>query len=75
MNNVESCRKTSKFLPKKCLFIFCIFYLNEKELSQEVCLIKYVENENSNSTSPPPPPQKKREREGQKHNPTSKTFL
>ena len=66
MNNVETCRKTSKFLPKRCLFIFCIFYLNEKELSQEVCLIKYVENENSNSTPPPPPPpppKKKKERE------------
>ena len=47
----EFCRKTSKFLPKRCLFIFCIFYLNQKELNQEVCLIKYVENEISNSTS------------------------
>ena len=37
--------KTSKFLPKRCPFIFCIFYLNE----QQVCLIKYVENEISNS--------------------------
>ena len=24
------CRKASTFLPKRCLFIFCIFYLNEK---------------------------------------------
>ena len=40
-----------KFLPKRCLFIFCIFYLNEKELNQQVCLMKYVENEISNSTS------------------------
>ena len=32
MKNVEFCRKTSKLLPKRCLFIFCIFYLNEKEL-------------------------------------------
>ena len=39
------------FLPKWCLFIFCIFYLNAKELNQQVCLIKYVENEISNSTS------------------------
>ena len=45
MKNVEFCRKTSTFLPKRCLFIFCIFYLNEKELIQQVCLIKYVENE------------------------------
>ena len=51
MKNIEFCRKTSKFLPKRCLFIFCIFYLNEKELNQQVCLIKYVENEISNSTS------------------------
>ena len=36
------------------MFIFCIFYLNEKE---QVCLIKYVENKMSNSTS-----HKKRER-------------
>ena len=40
-----------KFLPKRCLLIFYIFYLNEKELDQQVCLMKYVENEISNSTS------------------------
>ena len=57
--NVAFCRKTSKILPKRCLFIFCIFYLNEKELNQQVCLIKYVENEICNSISH----QKKRERE------------
>ena len=51
IKGVELCRKTSKFLPKICLFIFCIFYLNEKELNQQVCLIKYVENKISNSTS------------------------
>ena len=51
MKNVEFCRKTSKFLPKRCLFIFCIFYLNEKELNQQVRLIKYVENTISNPTS------------------------
>ena len=51
MKNVEFCRKTSKFLSKRCLFIFCIFYLNEKKLNQQVRLIKYVENEISNSTS------------------------
>ena len=38
------------------------FYLNEKELNQQVCLIKYVENEISNSTS-----HKKREREMSKN--------
>ena len=71
MKNVEFCRKASKFLSKRCLFIFCIFYLNEKELNQQVCLIKHVENEISNSTSH----KKEREREEQKHKPTSKTFL
>ena len=81
MKNVEFCRKTSKFLPKRCLFIFCIFYLNEKELNQQVCLTKYVENEISNSTSHQKKQEnkkkqkKKREREEQKHNPASKTFL
>ena len=45
MKNVEFCKKTSTILPKRCLFIFCIFYLNEKETNQQVCLIKYVENE------------------------------
>ena len=66
MKNVEFCRKTSKFLPKRCLFIFCIFYLNEKELNQQVCLIKYIENEISTS---------RKERRKQKHNPTSKKYL
>ena len=36
-----------KFLPKGCLFIFCVFYLNE----QQVCLIKYVKNQISDFTS------------------------
>ena len=66
MKNVEFCRKTSKFLPKRCLFIFCIFYLNEKELNQQVCLIKYIENEISTS---------RKKRGKQKHNPTSKKYL
>ena len=30
---------------------FCIFYLHEKELKQQACLTKHVENEISNSTS------------------------
>ena len=30
---------------------FCIFYLTEKELNQQVCLMKYVEYEISNSNS------------------------
>ena len=77
MKNVEFYRRTSTFLPKRSLFIFCIFYLNEKELNQQICLIKYLENEISNSTSKKKKKKKKkkREREGQKHNSTSKTFL
>ena len=27
--NFEFCGKTFKFLPKRCVFIFCIFNLNE----------------------------------------------
>ena len=36
---------------QRCLLIFCFSYLNEKESNQQVCLIRYVENEISNSTS------------------------
>ena len=76
MKNVEFCSKTSKFLPKRCLFIFCIFYLNEKDLNQQVCLIKYVENEISNATSHKKKMrERERGREEKKHNLTSKTFL
>ena len=53
---------------------FHIFYLNEKELNQQVCLIKYAENEISNPTSHKNKRKREREREEQKHNPTSKTF-
>ena len=62
MKNAEFCRKTSKSLLKRCLFFFCIFYLNEKELNQQVSLIVCVENEISNSTS-----QKKGKRGGAKN--------
>ena len=53
VKNVEFCGKTSKFLAKRYLhlFIFCIFYLNQKELNQQVCLTKYVENKIFNFTS------------------------
>ena len=40
------------------LYFFC---LNEKELNQQACVIKYAENEISNSTS------HKKNREEQKH--------
>ena len=66
MKNVEFCWKKSKFLSKRCLFIFCVVYLNEKELNQQVCLIKYIENEISTS---------RKKRGKQKHNPTSKKYL
>ena len=70
MKNVEFCGKTTKFLPKRCLrlFIFCIFYLNKKELNQQVCLMKYAENEISNSTF-----YKKERERGAKTYPTSKS--
>ena len=41
----EICEKTSKFLLS-----FLYFYLNEK-LVQQVCLMKYIENEISNFIS------------------------
>ena len=64
--------KHLSFYPKDVCSFSAFFYLNEKELNQQVCLLKYVENEICNSIS-----HKKKEREGeeQKHNPTSKTFL
>ena len=41
---IRICMKNLSFYPKDvCLFIFCIFYLNENEFNQQVCLIKYVE--------------------------------
>ena len=49
LKNVEFCGKISKLLCKRCLFILCIFYLNEKELNQQLCLIRYIENEISTS--------------------------
>ena len=64
MKNVEFYRKTSKFLTKRCLFIFFIFYLNEKELNQQVCLIKYVE---INFLTLPFPPKKKRKEKRSKN--------
>ena len=59
------------FLPKRCLFIFCIFCLNEKDLNHQSCLIKYVENEISSSTSQ----KQKKKRKEQKHNLSSKTLF
>ena len=49
--------KDLSFYPKDVCSFSVFFYLNEIELNQQVCLMKYVENEISNSTS-----HKKRER-------------
>ena len=52
-----------KHLPNRFLFIFCIFYLNEKELNQQVYLIKYVENEISYTLRLTKKKKRERERE------------
>ena len=65
--NVEFCGKTSKFLPKRRLLIFCIFYLNE----QQICLIRYIQDKISNSASHKK--KEKKEGEEQQHNLTSNT--
>ena len=56
--------KQLSFYPKDvCFCSFSVFfYLNGKELNQQLCPMKYAENEISNSTS-----HKKIEREEQKH--------
>ena len=43
----ESRGKTSKFLlyPQDVCLFSVFFYLNEEELFQQACLIKYVKNE------------------------------
>ena len=42
VNPTSMSKKIDKieFLPKRCLFIFGIFYLNEEELMQQACLKK-----------------------------------
>ena len=54
-----------KYLTQKMSVHFLYFYLNEEKLNQQVCLIKYAENEISNSTShkrKPTNKQKKKEK-------------
>ena len=70
-------RKHLRFYPEGSCLFFSIFYLNEKELNQQICLIKNVENEISNSTSLQKNKKerkkikrKKREREEQKYHST-----
>ena len=54
------------FYPKD-VCSFSVFYLEEKELNQKVCLIKYAENEISNPTSHKKKNKKKREGERSKN--------
>ena len=49
MKNVKFCRKTHKFLPKRCLFV--PFHFLSFKWKRVQPTIKYVENEISNSTS------------------------
>ena len=55
--------KHLKFLLKRYLFIFCIFYLNEEELNQQICLTKCVENETLPSTKKKKKKKKRKKRE------------
>ena len=72
MKNVEFCRKNLSFYPKDvCLFIFCIFYLNENEFNQQVCLIKYVEKKIYRERER----QRDRDKERREKREISKTFL
>ena len=53
MKNVDSfVGKHPSFYPKDVCSFSIFVYLNEKEINQQTCLMKYVENEISNSTSP-----------------------
>ena len=65
-------RKDFEFLslyPQDVFSFSLFFYLNEEELIQQVCLIKYIENKIYNSTSD----KSKNKRQEQKHDPTSKS--
>ena len=69
-----------KYLTQKMSVHFLYFYLNEEKLNQQVCLIKYVENEISNSTShkrkPTNKQKKKKKKKGVKTiNPISKNLF
>ena len=60
-----------KYLTQKMSVHFLYFYLNEEKLNQQVCLIKYVENEISYSTSherKPTNKQKKKEKKERSKN-------
>ena len=69
-----------KYLTQKMSVHFLYFYLNEEKLNQQVCLIKYAENEISNSTShkrkPTNKQKKKKKKKGVKTiNPISKNLF
>ena len=59
--------KHLSFYPKEVRSFYVFFYSNEEKLNQQVCVIKYVENEIFNSIF------HKKEREEKKHTTTSKT--
>ena len=59
---------------QKTKFLYFLFKWKGVCLNQQVCLIKYVENEISSPTSHKKKKKKERERDEQKHNPNSKAF-
>ena len=67
--NLSFVGKRLSFYTKDVRFILCIFYLNEEELIQRLCLTKYIKNEISNSTSH----KTKNKRKEKKHNTVSKS--
>ena len=76
--NVEFCGgKHLSFYPKGVCSISVFFYLNEEELGQQVCLIKYVDNETSYSSIPLAKKKEKgreREREREREAKTQSNF-
>ena len=71
IKNLSFVGKHLSFYAKDVCWFSVFFYLNEEELSQQVGLNKYIENEISNSTS-----HKTKKREEQKYNLKSKlSFL
>ena len=76
--NVEFCGgKHLSFYPKGVCSFSVFFYLNEEELGQQVCLIKYVDNETSYSSIPLAKKKEKgreREREREREAKTQSNF-
>ena len=59
--------KRLSFYTKDVRFILCIFYLNEEELIQRLCLTKYIKLSNCTSHKT------KNKRKEKKHNTVSKS--